>query len=100
MNRILSVVYILAIGAIGAWAQGGAQASSATLDSLLDPLTEDISALVGGIGPDIAPELLQAALSGDIVGEAAFAGDFPHGRVTFPALGLNYQQIEPREERF
>ena len=49
-----------------------------------------MNALMTSIGTDIAPQLLQATLAGDIVGEAAFAGDFPHGSITFPAIGADF----------
>jgi hypothetical protein len=56
----------------------------------MQPLSEDMSALMTSIGTDIAPQLLQATLAGDIVGDAAFAGDFPHGTITIPALGVDF----------
>lgn len=86
MNRALVVTFILAAGAAGLFAETAK--SNATIDALLDPLTEDMNALIGSIGSDMAPELLPMALSGDIAGEAAFAGNFPHGTFYIPSVGI------------
>ncbi len=83
MKRALCLTVLLAALSAGAFAQSN-------LDSVIQPLNGDITALMTSIGSDIAPQLLQATLAGDIVGEAAFAGDFPHGSITLPAIGADF----------
>jgi hypothetical protein len=88
MKRAMSVALLVAAFAAGS----GAQARSSLLDDQLSYLTEDLTAIVGSIGSDIAPQLLSTALAGDIVGEAAFKGDFPHGCFILPAVGISLGQ--------
>lgn len=85
MKKAATAFFILSACAAGLCAQ-----SHPTLDAMLQPLSTDIAALVGSIDSDIAPQLLPAALAGDIVGEAAFAGDFPHGTVILPSIGVTF----------
>lgn len=81
MNRALSLTIILATFSLGAWGQ-------TPLGEVLSPLNDDIAALLGSIGSDLTPQLLQTTLAGDIVGEAAFKGGFPHGSISIPAIGV------------
>ena len=87
MKRTLCVWITIAAIASGAWAQS----SQGSLQALIGPLQTDLESLMSSMGRDIAPELLQTALAGDIVGEAAFKGNFPHGSLTLPipAIGLS-----------
>jgi hypothetical protein len=82
MNKALGLTIILASLTVGAWAD------LVTTD--LNYLNDDLNALFQSIGSNIAPQLLQATLSSDLVGEAAFKGDFPHGTFTVPALGVDF----------
>ncbi len=79
MKRSLCMTIILMVLAGGA----GAQIS-------LAPLNDDFGVLMKSVGSDIAPQLLQTALSGDIVGEAAFYGNGPLGNITFLATGADF----------
>jgi hypothetical protein len=87
MKRAFCVWFVITAIASGTWAQS----SRGSLQNLLDPLQGDLENLLSSIGQDIAPELLQTTLAGDIVGEAAFKGDFPHCSITFPipAVGVS-----------
>lgn len=85
MNRALSLTMVLLCLTLGALA---AQSTGGTLDTNLGWLSDDLGTLFSTIGTDIAPQLLQTSLSSDLVGEAAFKGDFPHGSVTFPSIGV------------
>jgi hypothetical protein len=89
MKRTICTVLALASLAGGLWA-GPRDSTSAALDAILQPLNADINTLVASIGSDLAPQLLNATLSGDIVGEASFMGDFPHGNITAPAIGISF----------
>jgi hypothetical protein len=55
----------------------------------LAPLNDDFGVLMKSVGEDIAPQLLQAALGGDIVGEAAFKGNGLLGNISFFAMGAD-----------
>ncbi|MBL8967328.1 MAG: hypothetical protein JNG85_09975, partial [Spirochaetaceae bacterium] len=56
---------------------------------LLPSLADDFEALMASVGRSAAPHLFQAAISSDIVGEAAFRGGFPHGSFTLLGLGAD-----------
>jgi hypothetical protein len=84
MERKATLSIVLALFSIGVWAD------SAALNSMLDPLTGQINALVGSVESDVAPQLLQIALSNDIVGEAALSGNFPHGSLTVSSLSVSF----------
>lgn len=84
MERKATLSLVLALFSLGVWAD------SAALNSMLDPLTGQINALVGSVESDIAPQLLQIALSNDAVGEAALSGNFPHGSLTISSLSVSF----------
>jgi hypothetical protein len=83
MNRLSAVILVFFLGASTLIAQ-----TNPMIDGLIDPLTSDLSALAGGLCEDLTPVLIQPALAGDTVGAAAFDGDFPHGTVILPVLGV------------
>ena len=83
-QRGIFVFFFLCICACSVLAE-----DAAIIDALLDPLTDDLSALVGNICEDTAPGLFQTAMAGDVVGSAALDGDFPHGTVVLPSIGLS-----------
>ena len=85
MERKATLSLVLALFSIGVWG-----ADSAALNSMLDPLTGQINAIVGSVESDVAPQLLQIALSNDAVGEAALSGDFPHGSLTVASLSVSF----------
>jgi hypothetical protein len=83
MNKALGLTVILMCLALGTWAEDLIQTD-------MGRLSDDLGVLFQSISSDIAPQLLQATLSGDIVGEAAFKGDFPHGTLVLPGIGVGF----------
>lgn len=84
MERKATLSLVLALFSIGVWAD------SAALNSMLDPLTGQIDAIVNSVESDVTPQLLQIALSNDVVGEAALSGSFPHGSLTVSSLSVSF----------
>lgn len=75
-KAIVAGILILAVGG-GAFAQ--------LID--LSPLAADINTLLEGIGREVAPQLQQIALSGDVMGEAEL-GNFPHFSLSVIGAGV------------
>lgn len=83
MNKALGLTVILMCLTLGTWAEDLIQTD-------MGRVSDDLGVLFQSISSDIAPQLLQATLSGDIVGEAAFKGDFPHGTLVLPGIGVGF----------
>jgi hypothetical protein len=64
-------------------------AGGASAQISLAPLNDDFGVLMTSVGRDIAPQLLQTVLGGDIVGEAAFKGNGLIGNFTLVATGAD-----------
>lgn len=88
MKTLIRRVLLAALLAAGVWVPAAAQqAEELSLD--LTPLRKDFTTLLEGLGDEIVPYLHQAALSGNIVGEAQL-GPFPRFSVTLLSAGSTF----------